>query len=313
MIRVSPICLVLMVQCCFGQPSSSQALTDSERANRMSSWRGEKVILLPQQRYGVESLNSDHTYNFWLPSEDPSKGLAKFSQFVGRTGIVDSVITEGKPHLVISLDAPSQTINAGIYNSGVVNTGFFTELEAARQWIGRILYSQGILELPQISSDPALRLTKDTVKLLPTTRLRVVRADFGTAKAPVVLHLETPTGNVVAFPESNWDVCFDPRFHLNHDSMMSVPFCQSGPWKPERHFLVEDPMKTFPKWTPDTWKLVRSGQVAIGMTKDMLGVTCGTSLIMTGTALTDGQAFDIFRCNGREFLVRDGRVAKYTN
>jgi len=93
--------------------------------------------------------------------------------------------------------------------------------------------------------------------------------------------------------------------------MLGVPFCQSGTWKPEQHFLVEDPIKTFPKWTPDIWKLVRSGQVAIGMTTEMLSVTCGKSSIATGEVLAGGQAFEMFQCNDRQFLVRDGHVVKY--
>jgi len=103
-------------------------------------------MLLPAKRYDIESLNHDNTFNFWLPGQDPQRGLLKFPPFVGRTGTIESVIDKfengSPPHLVIALDSPSQTINAGIYNSGVVRMGFFTELEAAKQWVGRVLYSK---------------------------------------------------------------------------------------------------------------------------------------------------------------------------
>ncbi len=49
------------------------------------------------------------------------------------------------------------------------------------------------------------------------------------------------------------------------------------------------------------------------MTKEMLDVACGIDLVQVGYVLSDGQSSDVYKCNGRKFLVRDDKVTKYEN
>jgi hypothetical protein len=112
--------------------------------------------------------------------------------------------------------------------------------------------------------------------------------------------------------ESNYDYRGTPETYQSYEDTF-LPACQSGNWSPEQNFFTDDPQKKFPKWKTDTWKLIRSGQVAIGMTKEMLDVACGIGLVQVGYVLSDGQSSDVYECNGRKFLVRDGKVTKYEN
>ena len=110
-----------------------------------------------------------------------------------------------------------------------------------------------------ISPDPSVRLASETVSFMPVTQVKVIKADFGRGKVPIVLHLEDQKGTVGAFPPAGIDVCFDSRFHFNYDYRGTpetyqsykdtfLPACQSGNWSPEQNFLcIDDPQKQFPE------------------------------------------------------------------
>ena len=77
-------------------------------------------------------------------------------------------------------------------------------------------------------------------------------------------------------------------------------------------FLTQDPRKTFTQWSEASWKLITSGEVAIGMSDDMLKVTCGPSLNRVGAILSGNESEDLFECNGgRKFVMKGGKVVRF--
>ena len=80
-----------------------------------------------------------------------------------------------------------------------------------------------------------------------------------------------------------WTVCIPP---INASGSVSTAFSMSssagtsgtasarspGPFVVD--FLLEDPRKVHSSWSPDIWKLIVKGEVAIGMTREMFKMPC---------------------------------------
>ena len=273
------------------QSSPPAPVAVMSREDKIRSWKGEKVALLP----------SPFLYDLF---EKPG-GNSSFNNFIGyygKTGVIEDVDPQSG-RLVIVMNGTGEKLSA----KSEIGLGFVAEREMAERFAGQTWWSRGVHDLFDPPNPPNQKLSPP-VDLAPASKITVGHAEWGGFEHPILLRVRTEDGLEYVYPLHFSDNCLDSRFRV---SKMSERRCDQR-WSPEKDFFLTDPGKAFPKWSKEIWALVRSGKVAIGMTEDMVNATCGTRLRDRGAVITSaGKVSHISRCNGTEFVMEDGKVTKY--
>jgi hypothetical protein len=258
-----------------------QEMTDEERRR---NYIGQKVILLKAAK----------VRDYWTgfsrlgrPREDEL-----YKEYAGQIGVV--INASGKSNqmmCVVQLDGSGEKVDLG-----VDFLGFFSEMELAKSYIGKSVWSIGREDLYR-DFVPGIKRDHDqyfTVK--NTQRLTVTRAEWGDHESGVYLWFKTVDGREGVVTGISLDV------RLRGYSTL------------DDRFYFEDPLKQFPNLSKSIRQLIEDEVVAIGMTLKTAEVACKqTGLHVTGARVSaSGAIATMFAGCDREFLVnKNGKVVEY--
>jgi len=226
--------------------------------------------------------------------------------------ILDAVLTpvpwaklsrSRRPKLVIRLDDDGELVGWCSDNA----IGFLAEMEAANDLVGRQLWTKKAKYLSP-DCEPASE-RKRTRHIEPVV---VTRVDWSYAREWQPDGLRDATIELWLRSAAGTEGCLET---------LSVPgltfldrFYRHTTVGPDDLFYSADPRKSHPTWKPVVWDLLMQGEVAIGMTEEMVAVACGGSLEKArkdGMVLGESGIATIYGCGGRRFLLENGRVTKY--
>jgi hypothetical protein len=269
------ICLaiILLVLVLVLRDSEEQEMTGEEN---IAGWKGEKVIFLPYPVYETHTVEhfgvcSAATY-FHLASNPSEKLLTR--DYVGRTGTIKEAKKVGyRVKLRIVLDESGEEI----IGCGEGPLGFFSELKAAKQMVGRTMWAKGGLNLVTDFDPETPRNTGKTSWVKNTKRVLVTKVEWGSERDPIHFFVRTDDGlEGFIFYFGTTRVSFDDRF------------CFAPCRSPELLFFNEDPRTQYTEWSDAIWELIENGEVAVGMTEEMVRLACpGGKLRKFGSLLSD--------------------------
>lgn len=275
-------------------------LTDAEKR---VLWVGEKVTLLGTRALACPTQEKAEVY--FLRSYD-NKGKRRLleSAYVGQPGVVveTGASSSPMPEVVVQLDKTGEKVTC----SGDQGLAFQSELESARQLVGRSLWSRGpqtltpegqlCLGLEAASRDSRLPLGN-------LQKVTVTRVELGHHLQPTYLLLQTEDGKSGWL--TGWDGYdyFDERYHVSSGRPV-----ESRPYS--FRFHTEDPRQSHPDWPAADWQRIESDEVAAGMTWEMARMACGREIKPVEPSLLPpgGEAPRIFECNCEKLLVENGKV-----
>jgi hypothetical protein len=281
-------------------PTLARAQSPSE-ADRLATCQRQTVMLLPGQ-----------IGEFRIPGHQfVLTGSADESTIKNEMGKLASIVgTTGKPddrRLLVKVQGTGTTLEVLPWYQSL---GFPSELETARALVGRRLWTTGRTKLLASTADLERYNAgnwPNEVVLKPGTEIAITSVEWGTTQHPIIMHVATPDRKVALWPlsESN-PVDLTCRF---------FPFAAGKKaWTPASDgYLSVDPHKTFAAWGTAAWRLIEAGDVAIGMSKDMLDILCGQSLSRVGAILGPGEPEDLWQCEsgGKRFVMKGGKVIRF--
>ena len=273
-------------------------------AEKRARWKGERVTVLGTKPLSCPTQGKADI--FFLRSYEKSEKRLLDGKYVGQTGvIVDASMRNSVfPEIVIQLDKTGEKVVC----EGDQGLGFHSELEIAREMVGRSLWSRG----PQTLT-PDHHLCQDLlargdsrVPLKNLQKVTITRVEFGHHLQSIYLLLKTEDGKEGWL--SGWDGYdyFDERFHIARSRGVAT-------YHYSHRFQTEDPRKLHPDWKDSVWKLIENGELAIGMTEEMAKMACGRQIKPTGSvpSPSSDETSSIYECNCEKFLVEKGKVTKY--
>lgn len=290
------------------EPTKEPAKREMTDEEKVASWKGEKVILTS---FGSENLLSyagvkcpgrrGDSCPCYRRYDRPQEGLP-INQYAGKTGVIIEASpgaghVSGQIELVIRLDDSGEKIAGCDYNQ----LGFFGEREAASAVIGRPLWAIGSQRLARLADLQKSSYEGGRIVVKNIQKVTATRVEWGEWPYPlVILCVKTEAGEEGCADQRRRGSCFDSRFHLSQDAPCTGPF------------YLEDPHKRFPGWSKVTWELIENEKVAIGMTEDMVRLTCGAGLIRIGAILSGAEEVSpIYSCGDNRFIVEKGKVKNY--
>jgi hypothetical protein len=266
-------------------------------------WVGQEVVFLPVQR-NYNGMISESK----LRTTD-RKADMKAEAYVGKRGKVVGLTeyTDIFPRIdvVVAIDGSEERV--GVTEPYDV-LGFVSEYALASRLVGTTLYNLGDAFELQAPTSPWDNVYRDPL-FQPLTRLQVTGVSWGNNLAPILIGLRAADGREAQLRLATSRHCIRRDLHF----IGFTPAC-SEDWSVSSDFLTDVPEKLFPKWSADIWKLVRSGQVAVGMTSDQVRLTCGRRAVeSTGFVVANGVSSSTHTCGilGRKFLMRNGLVTGY--
>ncbi len=293
--------LVLSLAAGLASPAEPPAMTD---AQKVATWTGERVMLVGRP---FDKVN----YHPYLKPRGKSSSL-RYADYVGKTGVVTEATAAPELKMVVRLDGSGEELEVRSPADGDVF--FLAELEAARKAMAaladRPVWTKARMTLDGPETEESRRNNTSTgFPVPPLTKLAAKGADTRQdSYQPLRLSFRLEDGREGTLSMGGQSgACLEPRLHLS----IYGGACRK-PWTAEAAFYLAAPETLFPGWSPDVWKLVRKGEVAIGMTEAMARVACGGALLEAGGVLSDdGKLAPIYWCYEKKFLVRGGKVAKY--
>ncbi len=289
-------------------PTASRSLramgldeAETWRQARVRSWIGEKVVFLTDP-----SPFSDKNFYVRRFGQKAGAGYTMPNEYAGKVGTVTDTLNDAT-ELVVIVEPSGEKLIADTPPNG--NFGFARELEAARLLVGTTVWSRGTISLLKRNANPQQGGSSFDVE--PVTKLTVAGADWG--YRGLYLHV-TSTSGVDGLYSSNqrFGFCIDSRFHVFQRGNSWDGLCEKS-WALSDDFFLEDPRKVHSSWSPDIWKLIVKGEVAIGMTREMLEVACHP-IYQLGFKIDGNDTSAIQQCGagGRKFLFSAGKVTAYT-
>jgi hypothetical protein len=288
---------------------AKQEMTEAEKlAEKLLFFKGEKVTLLGTSLPGCPPDSSDRTVLFYRYDDKERKARFSPDKYAGQTGVIleAKLVERATPEIVIQIDNTGEKIVA----KDDQGLGFHSELETAKGWVGRSLWTKGkyIKIVPAIDpcSHPA---EAEQLQLQKFQRVTVTRVEFGHYKEPIFVYAKTDNGREGRIDLLSGSPYFDEKFHVAKYSR-AVPFSDD--------FFSADPRKTYPAWTEAIWKLIEKDEVAIGMNEEMVKMACVGSMVRgklkeDGFVLsaTSNEIATIYSCSGKRFLMERGKVTRY--
>lgn len=270
---------------------------DLTRSEKLARWKGERVAILPS-----EFISDD----FRLAEKPRGESIQEPLKYHLRIGTIVEVRESPALELVVALEGSPERLIVG----KEIYLGFFGELENARTLVGKSFWALGRQHLYREGSTPLdnIRNRKpDLLEIPPGSSVTATAADWGTWGLPVRLKMRDEQGQEGWMYFGSDSACLDRRFHI---TQMNDRLCDPR-YDFTRGFHDQDLRQLFHDWSADTWRLVREGTVAVGMTEDMVRVTCGLSPERQKVVLVEGiQVSTAYRCYDKLITVKDGRVTQ---
>ena len=280
---------------------AKQDITDSEKLGRL---KGERVTILGTKP--VSCPTQEKAEIFFLRSYEKSEKRLPAGKYVGQTGVIVEAAMKNSvlPEIVIQLDKTGEKVVC----QGDKGLGFQSELELAKEMVGRSLWSRGPQTLTpdhQLCQDLMAR-SESRVPLRNLQKATITRVEFGHHLQPIYLLLKTEDGKEGWL--TGWDGYdyFDERFHI-------TPGRGVGTYHYSHRFHTEDPRKLHPDWKDSVWKLIENGEMTIGMTEEMAKLACGRGIKPVGSLAPppSDETSSIFECGCDKVLVEKGKLTKY--
>lgn len=311
-ISVLFICVLFVISASEFMPqtnSAKQEKTEAEKlAEKLARLKGEKVTILGTKPLQCLSASSDDKTSLFYSYEDKEREhRLPLNKYAGQTGVILEAKRVREVDIVIQLDKTVEKIVA----EDDKGLGFHSELEAAKRLVGRSLWAKSEYNTITPTSDPCRYFSKD--ERLPLKKLQkvtVTRVEFGDYEQPIIFFARTDDGREGQVYPLHKKTYFDEKFHELKN--------YSGASYYSEEFLLDDPRKLHPTWSAAVWKLIENGEVAIGMTEEMVKLACVNSMV-GGKLQEDGfvlslsgsEISTIYKCSGKRFLIEKGKVTKY--
>jgi hypothetical protein len=285
---------------------------------KLARLKGEKVTILGTQPLHCPATPSDEKVKLFYSADDrEQEHRLPLNKYAGQTGIIVDAKRVGKVtsltsvtnDIVIQLDKAEGRIVAKD-ESGL---GFHSELESAKELTGKSLWTKSKYTTLAPTSDSCKYFSEDQrLRIKKLQKLTVIRVEFGDYEHPVIIFAKTDDGQEGQIYPFQKNTFYDEKFHGL--SKYSYPDYFS------RTFLFEDPRKTHPSWGNAIWKLIEEGEVAIGMTEEMVKLACVESMVdgklqEKGFVLSPSgdEMSPICECSGKKFILEKGKVTKYVD
>lgn len=291
------------------QAAEDEAKPEMTNAEKIARWIGEKLTFLDEKPLGCPGRHMAMAMQGALESA-PDKGepgSLDYSSYVGQTGVIlEAKMGPTEPRIVIKVDKTGEKVVA----KSDWGLGFQTEFDAAKEWVGRSLWSKGaqtIERRDQLCVDFDNKAERISLKHLE--KVTITGVEFGTHLQGLYFFVKTENGQEGSLDGYEGYDYLGGRFHLL-DPDATVPV------RPYSYrFYSNDPRKMHPDWSGQVWKLIEGGEVAIGMTGEMAEVACGREMKVIGFVLPPSGAGTsaIYECNKRRFLLEKGTVTKFVD
>ena len=297
-----------------GHTSAQNASADKEKrevsdAEKILKWKGENITILGTKPLWCPARSNDEPPFSFKQYDDKGKGKPQsVNKYAGQMGVI--VDTRPGPlgsEIVIQLDKTGEKIVSSI----TMGIAFNAEMEVAKGWLGRSLWSKGAQTLAPGSNDYVCRdgISKgDRVEIKNLEKLTITRVEFGTHAQKTYFLAKTDDGREGWLDGWEGYDYIEEKFHLKSQFGVRI-----GPYADR--FYFEDQRRVHSGWSPNIWKLIDDGTVAIGMGEDMAKLACGRSIRAIGLVIADpgGELSTIYDCSGQRFLVEKGKVTKFVD
>ena len=295
------------------------------REEKVSGLKGEKVMLLSEEISDLPRQPTTLTSASmcWLGGGvDLFKDKTPYAPYAGKTGTITeaSLNPKGDLELVVTLSEPA---GKNLTFCQTEFLGFFGELEHARSLIGKTFWNKKKITLGSACNNfDKYETAAGAIQVPPFSQLTVTRADWGfrtfygsaiePSRIPVILYFKT---------ESNQEGCIAKKLALVERLNIEEAPAGAPDYRKKKQdafaslFYFQDPREIYSDWSDEIWLVVKEGKVAIGMTLEMAEVACGGALLKEGFVISaqtgqETQTQTAYSCDGRKFLVKDGRVSK---
>ncbi|MBZ5538174.1 MAG: hypothetical protein LAO31_19650, partial [Acidobacteriia bacterium] len=279
----------------------------TEKVRRL---KGEKVTILGTEPLQCLSAPSDGVpYLFYRYEDEKKENRLSVNKYAQHTGVIlEAKLTERTtPEIVIQLDKTGEKI----VTDNEHGMGFHSELDAAKGLIGRSLWPKTRFATIAVTTDPCrYSVSDERLSLKKLQKVTITRVEFGEQNNHIFIFVKTDEGREGPLYVSG-GIVFDENFHgLEKYVSMGAPFSQE--------FFLDDPRKLHPTWSEAIWKLIEEGNVAIGMTEEMVKLACVDS--MSGGKLQEegfvispsgNEISTTYKCSGKRFVIEKGKVTTY--
>lgn len=230
--------------------------TIAKRVPEPESWVGKKVIFLPKyeslQKYGY--LHYSYTKG---GGRHPS-----YKEFVGKAAQIIEVKKRKNPwsthDLKLKPDESEKIIYTRAYGSNLKDVGFLSEIEGARDFIGKTVWNKRNPTVKDKDERGSIRCQR-RIKNLEEVTVKDIEWGYNSS-SPLRFAFETKDGI-----KGYWDGSYS-RINdtLNH---LLLPF--------DENWYFEDPHKPHPNWSQWTRKAIENEKIYVGMAKEMVLISWG--------------------------------------
>ncbi len=228
---------------------------------------------------------------------------------IGKSGTVVGTAPDagggpGDSRFVVKFKDSAQSLEViGNYET----LGFSSELEKAKQFIGLQLWTTGLNRFMSSVKDLEQYYSWQWQPVIatPASKVTIEGVEWGSVQFPIVFHIRTGDGRAAL-----WPIQRARPFDLTcrFDSSIRERDVVSDRWGVLDAGSTQDvhPMER------GVLETHHERRIAIGMSDDMLKVTCGPSLNRVGAILSGNESEDLFECNGgRKFVMKGGKVVRF--
>lgn len=293
--RKSCVLLACAVGVLAASAFAEEETSKEAKAAKVAKWVGQKVTLLGRAPLTCPKPEKESTPLYYY-KEGKSSERISVDRYAGKSATIvgAKMASSYSPEIILELDETHERIATA--DAGVL--GFHSELEAAKKWAGKSLWSKGQIWLSPMGSE-CERSIDDRIVAKNLQHLTITRAEPGMEGHRVHFLVKTDSG------KEGWIGGWTS--HVDVDEALAL-----SPKPIGEQFLLEDPRKKHATWKAGIWQLIEEGQVAIGMTEEMATLACGERMPKTGFVVSGDQEIGtIYACNGKQFLVDKGKVTRY--
>lgn len=232
-----------------------------------SDWIGKEVIFLPKpqssQKYGYQLYYYDLKGYKTIPYGDLANKSATIINLEEEYGMIQVTLRTEDGKIVYGKG----------YNGNLNDIGFKSEMENAKQYLGKTVWSKTNLGGSPYTIDPVTNKPKN-IRLPNITNYIVENIEWGFYDhQPLKFTLKSPNNEIVY-----WEGTFS-RINDTSNHLMK-PF--------EEYWYLDDPTRLYPKWSQRTWNAIKEYKIYIGMTKEMVLMSWGEPKKINKTILASG-------------------------
>ena len=314
---ISSVAILASVFMCYPSLFASHPIAQdwlNEMEQKLKQHIGEKVILLRLDN-SLRGKGSDDTWHAHM-YETPTKPITNqewAARFFGKAGVLTSVerynywareIPSSQKQgikWIVTLDGGERI---GLLDF-MVPAIFQSQLEIARQNIGRTFWARGkkyvyaqdspLWPLPAEAKEASSAIDKSLEITVPNThQVTITSIELGGDRARNIF----------------------PCFALADGRKVCATGIDATKFE-ESEWLIENPRKKYPTWHKGIWELIEKQQLAIGMTMDMVKLTCSRGIYEKGIVLSltsPSESGTIATCYGLGVpyvLIQGNKIVKF--